>query len=62
MSSTPVPAPRPVGMEPARQFPKLRNEMTDLDARADRVRAVVEPNFGKVMGREGSASRHRTRT
>lgn len=25
----------------------------DLDARADRVRAVVEGNFGSVIGREG---------
>jgi hypothetical protein len=28
--------------------------MIDLEARAGRVRAVVEGNFGKVIGREGN--------
>jgi hypothetical protein len=31
--------------------------MTDLEARADRVRAVVEGNHGKVLGRHGNTMR-----
>jgi hypothetical protein len=29
--------------------------MTDIEARAERVRAVVEANFGRVIGRDGDA-------